>query len=195
MKVRGYDYTPSRFTVAQGIPVEWQIDGSEAAGCAQVITLPKMGITEYLPKGVKTIAFTPSQTGELEFKCTMGMTTRGAAFIVVPNTGAASGASAPSTNQQAGEAGPAQKLSMTISRDNGFSPNLFTVKKDLPVELEIDTQTPLGGCMGTMVIPKYNIAHLLSLGKTTLRFTPTQIETIRATCPMGSPMIAFQIVE
>ncbi len=84
MMVKGYDYYPSRFTVKKGITVEWQIDASQAAGCARVITMPEMGITEMLPRqGIKTIKFTPTKTGTLNFSCTMGMTTPGAAFTVV----------------------------------------------------------------------------------------------------------------
>jgi sulfite exporter TauE/SafE/copper chaperone CopZ len=84
MTVDGYDYYPSHFTVKKGIPVEWQIDARKAAGCAGVITMPKMNITEILPRNsIKTITFTPTETGTLNFSCMMGMTTPGAAFTVV----------------------------------------------------------------------------------------------------------------
>ena len=87
MKVIGLSYSPHTFTVAKGIPVEWYIDGSQAEGCAQVITVPSLGITEYLSqKSVKVITFTPESTGKIPFSCTMGMTTRGSAFTVVENT-------------------------------------------------------------------------------------------------------------
>lgn len=89
MKVTGLTYSPSKFTLKQGIPVEWRIDGAQAQGCAQVITVPKLGITEYLPsQNTRTITFTPQETGTIPFSCTMGMTTRGSAFTVVPNDGA-----------------------------------------------------------------------------------------------------------
>jgi uncharacterized protein len=84
MTVDGYNYSPAHFTVKKGVPVEWQIDGRKAAGCAGVITMPKMNITEMLPRNsIKTIRFTPTETGTLNFSCTMGMTTPGAAFTVV----------------------------------------------------------------------------------------------------------------
>jgi plastocyanin domain-containing protein len=83
MKVVGYEYYPSRFTVEAGTPVEWRIDGTKAAGCAQVITMPKMRLTRRLSRsGITTISFTPQSAGTLEFSCTMGMTTRGAKFAV-----------------------------------------------------------------------------------------------------------------
>lgn len=67
------------------MPVEWRIDGSKARGCARVITIPKLRMTEYLTGGVDVIEFTPDKVGNLEFMCTMAMTTRGAMFKVVEN--------------------------------------------------------------------------------------------------------------
>ena len=84
MKIVGLSYYPSRFTVKAGIPVEWEIDGSQAAGCARVIVASALGINEYLPaSGTKKITFTPRKTGTIAFSCPMGMTTRGAGFVVV----------------------------------------------------------------------------------------------------------------
>lgn len=87
MKIVGYDYEPANVTVYANMPVEWQIDASRAAGCAQAITVPKLHITQFLPKdGVKTITFTPTEPGSIGFSCTMGMTTPGAAFRVITGT-------------------------------------------------------------------------------------------------------------
>ncbi len=84
MKVDGYEYEPSQFTVRAGVPVEWRIDGSKAGGCARVITMPGMDITKSLAsEGETVISFTPTRAGKLPFSCTMGMTTPGAGFIVV----------------------------------------------------------------------------------------------------------------
>ena len=73
MAVKGLSYTPSNFVVKKGIPVEWKIDGSGAQGCAQIITVPKLGITKRLTKGITTITFTPTSTGNIPFTCSMGM--------------------------------------------------------------------------------------------------------------------------
>lgn len=84
MKVVGWDYLPSRFQIKQNIPVEFVIDATQAAGCAHVITIPKLNIFESLPsKGTKTIKFVPKEKGLIPFSCSMGMTTRGAAFEVI----------------------------------------------------------------------------------------------------------------
>ena len=76
-----------------------------------------------------------------------------------------------------------------------YTPNSFTVKKDVPVELEIDTKLVIRGCMSTMVLPDYNVAHLLTMGKTTLKFTPTKTGVTPFTCSMGSKQGEFIVVE
>ncbi len=84
MKIEDLNYIPAKFIVKQGIPAEWQIDASKAAGCAQVVLAPKLGITKYLSRsGITKIEFTPSKAGTFYFTCPMAMTTRGASFIVV----------------------------------------------------------------------------------------------------------------
>jgi len=196
MKIVGLDYYPSNFKVLQGVPVEWRVDGSKAEGCAQVISIPSLNKVEFVPpSGIKTIEFVPEKAGKISFSCTMGMTTYGAGFEVVSNTEVA----VPTSDALAKpEAAPAcnpeyqqcnvQKIQMEVSRERGFYPNVLVVKKGIPVEWEIDTKLQIGGCMGTMVIPEYGVAHRLALGKTTLRFTPTRSGTFPFTCSMGSKM-------
>jgi uncharacterized protein len=87
MRVAGYQYIPNRFTVTQGVPVEWRIDGAGAAGCGRVLYAPRLGVRKLLASvGTTTITFTPKETGEFAFNCGMGMMTRGSKFIVVPGT-------------------------------------------------------------------------------------------------------------
>ena len=128
----------------------------------------------------------------------MGMTTRGAEFTVVANTfGLAAANATVSGNLSSSDtvqSGEVQKLQMEISREKGFYPNTFTVKKGIPVELDINAKIQLTGCMGTMVLPDYNIAHVLKLGNTKLKFTPTRTGTNWFTCSMGSRIGKF-IVE
>jgi hypothetical protein len=74
LEVRGLDYYPNKFTIKKGVPVEWRIDGRGAIGCAQILSLPKMGITEQLSRNeIKVITFTPEKTGKMIFSCGMGM--------------------------------------------------------------------------------------------------------------------------
>lgn len=83
MKVDGFHYTPDEFTVKVGVPVEWVVDGSEASGCAQSITIPDLDIIELLKSEGKTIiTFTPEEAGEYYFTCSMGMTPPGVFKVV-----------------------------------------------------------------------------------------------------------------
>ena len=82
--VNGYKYSPDTFILKKGIPVEWNIDGKSAQGCAQIISVPKLGIVEQLPRDkIKTVTFTPTETGKITFSCSMGMAGPGV-FKVVP---------------------------------------------------------------------------------------------------------------
>ena len=200
MKVDGLSYSPNTFNVVVGVPVEFNIDGRNAAGCAQVISFPSLGITEYLPKDeIKTITFTPKEFGKIRFSCTMGMAGPGI-FNVEANTKGikvveAAEVEANNNVQQNDYKGPTQKFSMEISRERGFYPNTFTVKKNVPVELEIDTKVPLRGCMSVMIIPDYNIVHsLTTIGKSILKFTPTKEGTVPFTCGMGARMGYFKVI-
>lgn len=206
MKVAGLEYIPSKFAVREGIPVEWRINGSGAQGCAQVITVPSLGITKYLPPDKETvIRFTPRGAKDISFSCSMGMTTRGAKFAVLPGTENAVRATAPGENPLGASSSacdpaiqncvPAQTFAMEISEERGFYPNSFTVKKGVPVEVTIDDKVPLGGCMNVMVIPQYEVTLPLRLGKNTLAFTPTQTGTTYATCSMGSKMVQFNVID
>lgn len=206
MKVTGLEYVPSRFAVRQGVPVEWRIDGSGAQGCAQVITVPSLGITKYLPPNKETvIRFTPQETGDISFSCSMGMTTRGAKFAVLPGTENIPNLATPGENPLETSSSacdpaiqncvPAQAFAMEISEERGFYPSSFTVKKGVPVEVTIDDKVQLGGCMQVMVIPQYEVTLPLRLGKNTLAFTPTQTGTTYATCSMGSKMVQFNVVD
>lgn len=86
MTINGYDYRPNRFTVEQGMPVEWHIDARRAAGCGLILLAPRLGIRKFLnPSGENVITFTPQQAGEFQFNCGMGMMTRDSKFIVLGN--------------------------------------------------------------------------------------------------------------
>lgn len=200
MQVRGYDYYPSQFKISKNMPVEWKIDASKAAGCAKVITIPKTGLLEYLPSDkIKTIKFTPDEVGDLEFMCTMAMTTRGAKFSVVENQEANLGSESLVKNNPKGdslsevstECNPevtscySQQFKTTVT-NRGFYPNQFEVKVGVPVELEIDAQIRLGGCMSTLVISEFDVVHMIEYGKSTLKFTPTKTGKFPFTCSMGT---------
>lgn len=199
MKVVDLEYQPFKFTVRQGVPVEWHIDGSKTSGCASVLSAPGLNITVSLPKsGKKVVNFTPDKTGTFPFSCPMGMTTRGAAITVVANETASVPPSSPASTAPASPAStstssPAQKFAMTVTNEKGFFPTSFTAKKNIPVELEVNVQADISGCMDTMIGSDYDIAYRLKPGKNTVRFTPTKAGKLNLTCPMGAPMGEFTI--
>ena len=203
MKVTGLEYAPSRFTIVKDIPVLWQIDGKEAQGCARVISVPKLNLVKYLsPEGITTIAFTPEEEGDISFSCTMGMTTPGAKFTVVKNANKIatekklqriSGQTACDPN--VANCLQAQKLTAEISRERGFYPQSFTIKKGIPVDLLLTDSVPLGGCMSVLVIPDYDIALPLKLGENKLAFTPTKTGKVYATCSMGRKLMEFAVTD
>ena len=208
MKVIGLSYSPSKFTVQAGIPVEWRIDGREARGCAQVLVARSIGVTKFLSRdNTTTIAFTPKEPGSIPFRCTMGMTTRGAQFVVIPATAKTASLVAAIDSQDAAKglasndrpsADPAvvpQKIAMEISNEKGFYPNTFVVKKGIPVDWTIDDKVELGGCMSVMVIPKYEVTVPFELGVNKVAFTPTETGKVFATCSMGSKMVLFTVID
>src|SRR3989344_1369873 len=201
MNVSGYTYTPNRFTVVEGVPVEWQVDGGNAAGCGKVIVMPSLGMSKYLsPQGITTIAFTPTQTGDVPFNCSMGMMTRGSGFTVIPNTSGIVGAKIEATESAPMPCDPTiascpktQKLFIEVSRERGVYPNSLTAKKSVPIELTIDDKVPLGGCMSIWVIPEFNITIPMDGTVSKNTFTPTKSGILNITCSMGSKLEEINI--
>ncbi len=83
LEVRGLDYYPSSFVLKKGVPVQWNIDGTKAVGCAQLFSVPDLGINERLSRSeIKTLTFTPQKTGKILFSCSMGMAGPGVLEVV-----------------------------------------------------------------------------------------------------------------
>ncbi len=77
-------YSPNEFTVKKGVPVRWVIDAQAPYSCASSIIMSKFGIRKYLEAGENIIEFTPTETGRVDFSCSMGMY-RGAFYVVDEN--------------------------------------------------------------------------------------------------------------
>jgi len=73
MTQTSYGYEPNRFTIKKGIPVRWVINSEDSNSCASSIYMPQMGVREFLNSGENVIEFTPTESGELRFSCSMGM--------------------------------------------------------------------------------------------------------------------------
>ena len=74
-------YSPNIFTIKKGQPVKWIINSETSLHCTAYLVVPKYGISKSLHAGENIITFTPTETGEIPFSCSMGMY-RGK-FIVV----------------------------------------------------------------------------------------------------------------
>ncbi len=85
MKELANGYSPSSFTVKQGVPVKWIIDAQAPYSCAASIVMNKYNIRKNLVKGENIIEFTPTEAGRIPFSCGMGMYT--GVFNVVDKDG------------------------------------------------------------------------------------------------------------
>jgi len=73
MTQTSYGYEPNQFTIKKGVPVKWIITSQDANSCASSIYMPQMGVRQFLNPGENIVEFTPTDSGELRFSCSMGM--------------------------------------------------------------------------------------------------------------------------
>lgn len=73
MTVGDQGYLPNHFTVVAGKPVRWEVDGTHAGGCLNVLVSRGLGVQHLLTSGINVIEFVPRETGEVAFSCSMGM--------------------------------------------------------------------------------------------------------------------------
>lgn len=66
-------FSPNRFVVRRGVPVRWEVNGVDLAGCASTLVVPTLGVRRDLFLGQNTILFTPKEKGEIPFSCSLGM--------------------------------------------------------------------------------------------------------------------------
>ena len=73
MRVTRSGYQPKNLTIRAGVPVRWKVDGTEAAGCTSIMTIPSLDVSQALRTGENIIEFTAPNKGTLAFMCSMGM--------------------------------------------------------------------------------------------------------------------------
>ena len=73
MSVSQKGYQPDSFTLVQGVPVRWIIDGQKITKCNQRIVVPELEIVIDIQPGEQTIEFTPPNEGTIAWSCWMGM--------------------------------------------------------------------------------------------------------------------------
>lgn len=94
-------------------------------------------------------------------------------------------------------AAPIENGSQVIRMDqnsNGYSPNVFTIKKGLPVRWIINSKSSRS-CAISLIVPKLNISKVLSLGENIIKFTPTDVGSLRFSCGMGMFGGTFNVVD
>lgn len=221
MTQSGGGYSPNTFTVEKGRPVKWIINSTSSFSCSSSIVMPKYGIRKSLKSGDNVIMFTPTETGEIPFSCSMGMY-RGTFTVTEPAAksdtsgtlstaiqpgpscgpkGCSGGGSAPIIALPSQETAPAisapQVIQATYTYSNDIAPNNFTVKRGQPVRFSLDVKEDGYGCMSTIMIPRlYNTPQRLQAGNNVVMdFTPTQTGDYEITCAMGVPRGVISVVD
>lgn len=214
-------YSPNVFTVQKGRPVKWIINSKNSLSCASYIVMRKFNIGKPLQKGENIFTFTPTETGEFTFSCTMGMYT--GKFIVVDKTSSlapaqkmasrgscggnsASTCSGPSANNQLNapiapasntqvDLSKAQIIKSTYEQLDDILPNEFTVKKGQPVKWVIAMKQPPTGCMRNVVIDDLGISQPMNnSGDTTVVFVPKEKGDLWVTCSMGIHRATIHVI-
>ncbi|MSR86192.1 hypothetical protein EXS74_02255 [Candidatus Woesearchaeota archaeon] len=70
-----FNYIFSSDTVRVNEPVRITAEVSKLKGCYRYIQIPSLGVSQYMTESENTIEFTPTETGEILFTCSMGMGT------------------------------------------------------------------------------------------------------------------------
>ncbi len=67
-------YSPTNIKVKKDIPVKLNLKSTGAYSCASAFRIPALGIERNLqPNGSDSVQFTPTNTGQIAFNCSMGM--------------------------------------------------------------------------------------------------------------------------
>jgi len=176
-KLQSGSYTP--FTVQKGIPVKWtiQADASSINGCNQTVTIPQYNISLTLKPGNNEIDFTPKDTGNITYTCSMGMIS--STISVVPDiskvvaTNANQPASTGSTTSAVGVAkinGNEQDVTVTVG-SNGYTPAILVLQKGVTAKIKFNV-SQLTSCNSTVVFPELGGQLNLNSQKETPVFTP-----------------------
>ncbi|MBM2820312.1 MAG: heavy metal-associated protein [Candidatus Berkelbacteria bacterium] len=86
-----------------------------------------------------------------------------------------------------------QVVRMT-QQSRGYSPNKFTIVKDIPVKWIIDSKDP-GSCASSIVASDIGVRKFLNAGENIVEFTPTKLGDIKFSCSMGMYTGRFTVVE
>jgi len=89
--------------------------------------------------------------------------------------------------------GNVQIINMTVSYQ-GFTPNVFNLKKGIPVRWVIDGQQ-VSGCLSEIISPSFDIKQKIATGQNVIEFTPDKVGTFGFSCWMGMVRGKFIVVD
>lgn len=69
----GQGYSPDTITVKKGVPVKWIVKSEDPNSCASSLVVPLLNIRTLLTANEQVFEFTPKETGDIRFTCSMGM--------------------------------------------------------------------------------------------------------------------------
>lgn len=73
MEQNARGYYPDVFTVKKGVPVKWIVKSVYPYSCASSLMVQKLNIRTLLTEKEQVFEFTPQETGDIPFSCSMGM--------------------------------------------------------------------------------------------------------------------------
>lgn len=136
-------YVPNVLYVQKGIPVNWIINGEEITSCNNAIVVPSLKIESKIKKGENIIEeFTPTETGDINFSCWMGMI-RGVIRVVddINTVDASKGdASLPAPSQPSCCSSPVEESTSIYGEDLSQAPTERIIKK---AELNASSQSAI----------------------------------------------------
>jgi sulfite exporter TauE/SafE/copper chaperone CopZ/plastocyanin domain-containing protein len=171
-------------TVQQGIPVRWIIDAPRGSinGCNNRMIVREYGLEHSFTEGENIIEFTPERTGKFSYSCWMGMIRssvtvvaegESAASVAEPNTSPVpAGVDIPAESYAAAEMTSEgwQRVTINLS-DEGFSPAIIVVQRDIPV-LWIINNDSLDPGNGGIIVPAYYARMAIEQGENAVQFMP-----------------------
>lgn len=159
-------------TVQQGIPVKWTINAPPGSinGCNNRMVIPEYNIQYQFKTGENTITFTPDKTGTFRYSCWMGMI-RSSIKVVADQAALDAAASEPDQLEPkpSGYTIPVNEIAVahpdkykgqniqtvTITlTDEGFSPAVVVLQKDIPAQWIINNKSDDDGS-SELRVPAY----------------------------------------
>lgn len=116
----------------------------------------------------------------------------GLRLLIISNSSFDSGFTTDS-NKTINSSDETQVIRMT-EHNRGYTPNKFTIIKDVPVRWIIDAQAPYS-CASALIVPSLKIQRQLKPGENIIEFTPTKLGEIPFSCSMGMYTGSFTVID